>query len=231
MKEKSGARRDRGAPANTKRRVRTGAAGDGAARTSPRYFATPADFRAWLVAHHATAGELLVGFYKKGSGKPSITWPESVDEALCVGWIDGVRRRIDDERYSIRFTPRRPRSIWSNVNTKRVEVLTREGRMLPAGLAAFAKRDAKRSGIYSFEREHAALPPAFMKALRANRKAWAYFTTTAPYYQRLVAHWVTSAKKEETRERRLATLVGCCAKGEKIPGYPIGKTARAKTPL
>src|ERR687895_340334 len=124
------------------------------------FFATPADFRAWLERHHETVGELLVGFYKKGSGRPSITWPESVDEALCFGWIDGVRRTIDDESYSIRFTPRRRRSIWSLVNVKRVAELTKLGRMQPAGLRAFEARDPRRTGVYSFEQKgEVTLPP------------------------------------------------------------------------
>jgi uncharacterized protein YdeI (YjbR/CyaY-like superfamily) len=199
---------------------------------TPRFFKTPADFRAWLATHHGSAKELLVGFYKKGTGKPSITWPESVDEALCVGWIDGIRRRIDEESYSIRFTPRQRRSIWSNVNTKRVAVLTRERRMLPAGLAAFAKRDPKRSGVYSFERETAAFAPDVERAFRANARAWAYWTSTGRYYQRVVTHWATSAKKEETCERRFAVLVSSCEKGEKIPGYlqssPTPKPAKEK---
>jgi uncharacterized protein YdeI (YjbR/CyaY-like superfamily) len=191
----------------------------------PTFFPTPADFRAWLERHHETASELLVGFYKKGSGRPSITWPESVDEALCFGWIDGVRRTIDDESYSIRFTPRRSRSIWSAVNVKRAEELTKLGRMHPAGLRAFAARDPKRSGIYSFEqrKEGQKLAPEYQAKLQANKKAWAFFQSQAPYYQRMASWYVMSAKKEETRLKRLATLIADSAKGRRIGGMTTKK--------
>ena len=138
----------------------------------PTFFKTPAAFRAWLQKHHAVERELLVGFCKRGSGKPSITWPESVDEALAFGWIDGVRRRVDDEVYTIRFTPRKPTSTWSAVNIKRVGELTAAGRMAPAGLAAFEKRDEKRSAIYSYERETATFDAASLKEFRSDKKAW-----------------------------------------------------------
>ena len=191
------------------------------------FFAKPADFRKWLEKNHDKVPELLVGFYKKGSGKPSMTWPESVDEALCFGWIDGVRRRIDDERYSIRFTPRRPRSIWSNVNTRRVAELTKQGRMHPAGIEAFKARDAKRSGIYSFEQRerNQKLDAAHEAKLRANRKAWTFFQAQPPGYRRLASLWVMSAKKEETQLRRLAVLIADSAAGRRIgllgnPGGP-----------
>jgi uncharacterized protein YdeI (YjbR/CyaY-like superfamily) len=183
----------------------------------PRFFRTPADFRAWFLENHQRADELLVGFYKKSSGRPSITWPESVDEALCAGWIDGIRRRIDEDSYSIRFTPRRPNSIWSLINTRRVAVLTKEGRMLDAGLKAFAARDEKKTGVYSFERATATFPPAYLKVFRANQKAWAFFSTQGAYYKRMLAYWVTSAKQEETRQRRLAQLIDLSARGSK-PG-------------
>ena len=186
----------------------------------PTFFATPTEFRAWLERNHDTAAELLVGFYKKGSGRPSITWPESVDEALCFGWIDGIRRTIDDESYSIRFTPRRARSTWSNVNIKRVAELTRLGRMHPAGLRAFEARDPTRSGIYTYEQgarpQDPKLAPAYAKQFKANAKAWAFFQSQAPCYQRLVVHWVMSAKKEETRLKRLATLIDDSAHGRRI---------------
>ncbi len=173
--------------------------------TKPTFFPTPADFRAWLERHHETASELLVGFYKKGSGRPSITWPESVDEALCFGWIDGVRRTIDDESYSIRFTPRRPRSNWSAVNLKRVAELTNLGRMHPAGVRAYEARDPARAASYSFEQREEArkLAPAYEAQLKANAKAWAFFQAQPPYYRRTVSRWVMSAKKEETRLKRL----------------------------
>jgi len=184
----------------------------------PTFFATPADFRKWLERHHDTADELLVGFYKKGSGRPSITWPESVDEALCFGWIDGIRRSIDDESYSIRFTPRRPRSIWSSVNIKRMAELTKLGRVHPAGLRAFEARDPERSQVYSFEQCRAAqkLSPDLQAKLEANKKAWAFLQSQAPYYQRTVSWWVMSAKKEETRLKRLATLIKDSAAGRRI---------------
>ena len=184
------------------------------------FFATPADFRKWLEKNHDKLPELLVGFYKKGSGKPSITWPESVDEALCFGWIDGIRRSINDESYSIRFTPRRARSIWSNVNTKRVAELTKQGRMHAAGLEAFEARDPKRSGIYSFEQREKSkkLSAAYEAKLKANRKAWAFFQAQPPGYQRLASLYVMSAKKEETRLRRLTVLIEDSAAGRRLKG-------------
>jgi uncharacterized protein YdeI (YjbR/CyaY-like superfamily) len=182
------------------------------------FFAKPSDFRKWLENNHDQVPELIVGFYKKGSGKPSITWPESVDEALCFGWIDGVRRSIDDESYSIRFTPRRARSVWSNVNTKRVAELTKQGRMHASGLEAFKARDPKRSGIYSFEQRERdqKLGAEYEAKLRANQKAWAFFEAQPPGYQRLASLWVMSAKKEETKLRRLAALIRDSAAGRRI---------------
>jgi uncharacterized protein YdeI (YjbR/CyaY-like superfamily) len=183
----------------------------------PAFFAAPEQFRAWLEANHGDAGELLVGFYKKGSGRPSITWPESVDEALCFGWIDGIRRRIDDESYSIRFTPRRPRSIWSLVNTRRAQELIDEGRMTPAGAAAFALRDEKRTGVYSSERREAAkLDDEQEQRFRAATAAWEWFQSRPPSYRRTALHWVVSAKRPETRERRLTTLIEDSASGRTI---------------
>jgi uncharacterized protein YdeI (YjbR/CyaY-like superfamily) len=183
----------------------------------PTFFATPAAFRAWLATHHDTAAELWVGFHRTDSGKPSITWPEAVDEALCVGWIDGVRKRVDDASYAIRFTPRKPRSTWSSVNVARVAELTRLGRMRAAGLAAFARRAADRTGIYSYEqRAAAALDPVAERAFRANAKAWEFFQTQAPAYRRTAVWWVVSAKREETRRKRLATLVEDSAHGRRL---------------
>jgi uncharacterized protein YdeI (YjbR/CyaY-like superfamily) len=188
-----------------------------ACRLTPRFFKTPAAFRAWLVRHHKKQRELLVGLHKRGSGKASITWPESVDEALSFGWIDGVRRRIDEASYSIRFTPRNPGSTWSAVNLKRVRALLKAGRMRPAGLKVFQERDRKKSGLYSFEQRHQIrLPPRFEKRLRASKRAWAYFCGQAPWYQRTAAFWVTSAKQEATRLRRLAVLIACSGKGRRI---------------
>ena len=180
----------------------------------PRYFATPAELKAWFETHHASAAALLVGYYKKGTGRPSITWPESVDEALCVGWIDGVRRRIDAESYSIRFTPRRARSIWSAVNIRRAGELISEGRMTPAGLAAFEARDEARSAVYSYEQRHqAAFEPEQERRFRANAAAWEWFESRSPSWRQGAIYWVTSAKKPETRERRLATLIEDAAAG------------------
>jgi uncharacterized protein YdeI (YjbR/CyaY-like superfamily) len=182
----------------------------------PTFFKTPKDFRAWLAKHHESEKELLVGFYKVESGKPSITWPQSVDEALSFGWIDGVRRRVDDEAYSIRFTPRTPESIWSAVNIKRMGELIAEGRVAPSGMRAFERRDEKRSELYSYERKTAAVDAATLARFQREKKAWQWFTTQAPWYQRVAAHWVTSAKRPETREKRLGTLIACSKKGERI---------------
>jgi uncharacterized protein YdeI (YjbR/CyaY-like superfamily) len=184
----------------------------------PRFFASPADFRAWLEENHDRRTELVVGFYKKGSGKPSITWSESVDEALCFGWIDGVRRSLDAERYTIRFTPRKPVSIWSNVNIAKVEMLLREGRMRPAGLAAWERRDPARSGIYAFERQTPAeFDPESARRFERTRGAWRFFQEQPPGYRRLATHYVMSAKRPETRERRLAALIEHSARGERLP--------------
>jgi uncharacterized protein YdeI (YjbR/CyaY-like superfamily) len=188
---------------------------------SPTFFATPAELRAWLEAHHATQPELLVGFYKKGSGKPSITWPESVDEALCYGWIDGVRRSLGDEAYTIRFTPRKKRSVWSNVNIRRAGELIAEGRMRPAGLAAFEARTGERSGVYSFEQkdqEKVVFDEAQARQFQADPKAWEFFQAQAPWYRRTATWWVISAKKEATRAKRLATLIADSAAGRPIRG-------------
>jgi uncharacterized protein YdeI (YjbR/CyaY-like superfamily) len=183
---------------------------------TPRFFATPAAFRAWLLAHHEREPELLVGFHKKGSGRPSMTWPESVDEALCFGWIDGVRRSIDDESYTIRFTPRKPRSVWSNVNIAKVQALLAAGRMMPAGIAAWERRDPAKSGIYSFERETAMFDAEAERQFKRNRSAWTYFQAQPPGYRRLATHYVVSARRPETRARRLATLIERSARGERI---------------
>jgi uncharacterized protein YdeI (YjbR/CyaY-like superfamily) len=188
------------------------------ARTKPTFFARPEKFRAWLEAHHLSEKELIVGFYRRATGRPSMTWPESVDEALCFGWIDGVRRSLTVEAYSIRFTPRKPTSIWSAINVARVGKLAKLGRMAPAGIHAFSLRRPERTGIYSFERNEAAkLTPAQEKALRANKKATAFFEAQPPWYRRTAIHWVISAKQEETRARRLAQLIRDSAAGRTIP--------------
>lgn len=183
----------------------------------PTFFPTPEDFRAWLEEHHESESELWVGFYKVGTGRPSITWPESVDEALCFGWIDGLRKRLDDESYVIRFTPRRPTSNWSAKNLARIEELIAEGRVRPAGLAIYEARDPEKSRIYSFERRKEAKLDADQEArLRANEAAWEFFRSQPPGYQRTSIHWVISAKREETRTRRLNTLIEDSAAGLRI---------------
>jgi uncharacterized protein YdeI (YjbR/CyaY-like superfamily) len=182
----------------------------------PTFFRSPAEFRAWLAEHHATARELLVGFYKRASGEPSITWPESVDEALCFGWIDGVRRRVDDRCYTIRFTPRRAGSVWSAVNIRRVKALTEEGRMRPAGLTAFEARRENRSGIYSYEQRRAEFDEPCAGVLRKNKAAWKFFQAQPPSYRKMVVWWVVSAKKEETRLKRLGKLVEESAAGRRV---------------
>jgi uncharacterized protein YdeI (YjbR/CyaY-like superfamily) len=198
----------------------------------PTFFATPAAWRAWLARHHATAAELWVGFYKRGSGRPSITWPESVDQALCYGWIDGVRRSLGQESYAIRFTPRRPGSTWSKVNVQRVGELEALGLMQPAGLAAHSARTAAKSGIYAYEqRDQARLTPEQERAFKRNRKAWTYFRAEAPWYRRTATYWVVSAKREDTRARRLATLIADSAAGRRIghldrPARPLAPDRR-----
>jgi uncharacterized protein YdeI (YjbR/CyaY-like superfamily) len=191
----------------------------------PKFFATPAEWRAWLQEHHGTEREVLVGFYRRRSGRPSITWPESVDEALCFGWIDGVRRGRDAESYTIRFTPRQKRSTWSAVNVARVRELEAEGRMHPAGLEAFARRSDDRTAIYSYEQRRAATLSDEQEArLRADPAAWAWFEAQPPWWRRTAAHWVTSAKREETRQRRLEQLVAACADGRRPPALtPPGR--------
>lgn len=187
---------------------------------SPTFFATPADWRAWLEANHATAAEISVGFWKRDTGKPSITWPQSVDEALAFGWIDGVRNRIDDEAYRIRFTPRRAGSVWSKVNLKRFAELKAEGRIAPAGQAAF---EAGTPSAYSYEREAAELAPAETKRFKANKPAWAYWQACPPGYRKLLVHRTTSAKRPETRAKRLGQLIDACAEGRRIDGMkPAG---------
>lgn len=174
----------------------------------PVFFATPTDWRAWLEQHQASAQELQVGFYKIGTGKPSVTWPEAVDEALCVGWIDGVRRKLDEESYAVRFTPRKPGSIWSAVNIRRVGVLTEAGRMRPAGMAAFARRTEARSAIYAYEQSKTAeLPEEFARRFQENTAAWEWFQTQAAWYRRTAIWRVVSAKQAATQAKRLEQLI------------------------
>lgn len=189
------------------------------APSKPQFFATPADFRAWLENNHATENEVAVGFYKRDSGRPSITWPESVDVALCYGWIDGVRHSIDAARYRIRFTPRKATSTWSAVNVKRVAELTKLGLMRPAGVKAFEARRGDKTGIYAYEqRRNAKLTPQFTKQFRANKTAWDFFRSQPSWYRRTASYWVISAKQEATRQKRLAELIHDSAAGVPIRG-------------
>ena len=185
--------------------------------SEPRFFKTPHDFRNWLSANAAKADQLLVGFYKVGSGHPSMTWPESVDEALCVGWIDGVRKRVDDVAYTIRFTPRKTTSIWSAVNINKVKDLQLQGRMTPAGEKAFSFRTEAKSRIYAFEQAEAAELSAEERiAFKHDKAAWAYFEACPPGYKKQMLHRITTVKRAETRAARLAKLVDACKKGERI---------------
>lgn len=179
------------------------------------FFATQAEFRHWLEKNHDQARELLLGFYKTKSDQKGITYAEALDEALCFGWIDGVRKRIDGDRFSIRFSPRKPQSIWSLVNVRKVEELIRQGRMQPPGMQAFEARDEKKTGIYAFEAARG-LDAAAEKEFRAHKEAWDFYQKQAPFYRKTIAHWVTSAKKEETRARRLAQLIEHSEKGVRV---------------
>ena len=181
-----------------------------------KFFATPAHLRRWFEKNHETVQELWVGFHKKDSGRPSITWPESVDEALCVGWIDGIRKRIDEASYKIRFTPRRAGSIWSAINVGRVAVLEKEGRMRPAGRAAFAKKRENKSGIYSYEQRPAELPEPYRSRLAADRRAVEFLAAQPPSYRKLMTWFILSAKREETRLARLEKLVAACHAGKRL---------------
>ena len=192
---------------------------------NPAFFKTQAAFRSWLDQHHAEVRELWVGFYKKESSKGGITYAEALDEALCFGWIDGLRKAVDDCRYTIRFTPRKPDSIWSAINTKRVEELIKLGRMEKPGLDVFKTRDLKKSQRYSYERNNYRLEAAHEKKFKASAKAWEFFRAQAAWYQRTTTWWVVSAKREETRLKRLATLIQDCEKRRKIGlvDYPKNK--------
>jgi uncharacterized protein YdeI (YjbR/CyaY-like superfamily) len=183
----------------------------------PQFFPTPKHFRDWLHEYHASERELIVGFYRKGSSMPSITWPESVEEALCYGWIDGVRHKLDDDSYTIRFSPRKTTSIWSKINLATIERLIAAGRIAPAGLKVYEARDKARTSLYSFEREASTLTPGEEKRLRKNAKAWNFFASQVPSYKKPAIWWVVSAKQEATREKRLTTLIDCSAKRLKIP--------------
>ena len=194
----------------------------------PRFFATQAAWRKWLVANHAKSTMLWVGFWRVGCGKPSITWPQSVDEALCFGWIDGQRRGIDELSYMIRFSPRKADSKWSRVNLKRFAELDGEGLVKPAGRAARAKwADGAKAG-YSYETSRTELEPASLAKLKANAKAYRFWQAQVPSYRKMVANWAASPKREETRASRLATLIDCCARGKAIP--PVAKWVKMKQP-
>jgi len=181
------------------------------------FFPTPGDLRAWLVEHHQRETELWIGRYKKGSGKPSVTWPEIVDQVLCFGWIDGVGKGIDDEVYAQRITPRKAGSIWSAVNIAKAAAFTEAGLMYPAGLAAFEARREDRSAIYSHEQDEPATLSVEQEAvLRSVPGAWEFWESSAPSYRKAATHWVTSAKREETRASRLATLAEGSAAGLRV---------------
>ncbi len=188
----------------------------------PKFFATQAAFRAWLEKHHDKLAEQWVGFYKRDSGKPSITWPEAVDEALCFGWIDGVRKSIDDVSYMNRFTPRKAGSNWSLININRVKELIAQKRMTPAGLAAFEKHDEAKAKRYTYERGACELDPALVKTFRANKQAWAYYEAQPPGYRRMACWWIMSAKKDETRLRRLTALMELSEKGLRLQAMEGG---------
>ena len=191
----------------------------------PIFFETPADFRAWLAENHATADHLLVGFHKKGSGRRSITWPEAVDEALCYGWIDGVHKGIDAGSYTIRFTRRKKGSVWSTVNVNRARALTELGRMQPTGLAAFEARKEDRSGIYSHEQGDVEMPEPYLGLLREDAAAWEFYEKQPASYRKAVNWWVVSARKDETRRRRLESLVACSARAERVPQFTWKKAS------
>ncbi len=184
--------------------------------TEPIYFASPREWREWLAEHHASADEALVGFYKKHTGRQGMSWAEAVDEALCFGWIDTVVRRVDEDRHYQRFTPRKAKSTWSAVNIANVERLIAEGRMTTAGMRAYAARSEENSRIYAFEQSDVELPPEALERLRADEAAWTFWTSRPAGYRRIAAWWVISAKRPETCERRLATLIADCAAGRLI---------------
>ena len=183
---------------------------------NPKFFKTPTAFRKWLAANHSRSKELWVGFYKKNSGKPSITWPESVDEALCFGWIDGIRKRIDEDSYVIRFSPRKTGSVWSTVNIRNAEKLIAEKRMQPAGLKAYELRKEYRSGIYSYEQRSPELEEKYARKLKRNKAAWKFFQAQPPSYRKMINWYIVSAKQEETRLKRLDKLIEASARQQRL---------------
>jgi uncharacterized protein YdeI (YjbR/CyaY-like superfamily) len=191
---------------------------------APVFFARAALFRKWLESNHETRTELLVGFHKRDAGRESMTWPESVAEALCVGWIDGVRRRLDDDSYTIRFTPRRTSSIWSTVNLNKMRELIAAKRVLPAGMRAFEHRSEEKSSVYAYENRHSAVfDPESERELKRHKAAWKFFERCPPWYKRTVTWRVISAKRPETRAKRLAELITCCAEGRAIPSLTLSR--------
>ena len=201
------------------------------ARAEPRFFKTQAELRRWLTANHGKANELVIGFYKKGSIRQGVTYREALDEALCFGWIDGVRHRIDDERYSNRFTPRRARSFWSAVNIARVGELRAMGRMHPAGIAVFDRRDQARTDRFESERAGAVLTPAEEKTIKATPKAWEFLQTVAPSYRRSAIWWIAQARKPETRRKRLQELIRHSARGRRVPPLTTPARRSVKKPV
>lgn len=184
----------------------------------PTFFETPNDFRKWLEKHHSKETELILAYFKKATGKPSINWPESVDQALCFGWIDGIRRKLDDEVYTVRFTPRKPTSNWSRVNIARIKQLKKEGLVTKTGWDLFKNRDPKKSGEAVHEQKNITLPSEYQTLLKRNPKAYQFFMNgLTPGYRKQSIWWVISAKKEETKERRMSILIECSEKKEKIP--------------
>jgi uncharacterized protein YdeI (YjbR/CyaY-like superfamily) len=198
----------------------------------PTFFAKGSDFYKWLEKNHEKETELIVGFWKTHTAKPSMTWSESVDQVLCFGWIDGVRRSIDEDSYTIRFTPRKPTSIWSKINIDKVEALTKQGLMRPAGMAAFEKRTANKSKVYSFEQENIAFDKKQEKLFKANKKAWEFFQSAPPSYRKPATWYVISAKQEATREKRLNELISDSENGLRIkhlrPSVPAYKNKKGK---
>jgi uncharacterized protein YdeI (YjbR/CyaY-like superfamily) len=187
------------------------------------FFASQAEFRTWLEQNHNKAEELIVGYYKVDSGKLNMTWSQSVDQALCFGWIDGIRRSIDKDSYCIRFTPRRPGSIWSEINIKKVKELTKAGLMMPAGLAAFNARKAEKSGIYSYETKDTVLSESFDADFRKHKRAWEFFNTLPPSYRKTAIRWVMSARHEVTRLKRLNELITDSESGRRIKALNYGQ--------
>ncbi len=183
---------------------------------SPTFFQNTSEFRAWLEENHQTAIELWVGYYRVETGKPSMTWSESVDQALCFGWIDGIRKKVDDQSYTIRFTPRKPGSTWSRINIDKVEALSAQGLMHPAGIKAYSFKKENKSGIYSFENEIKDLPEEYAQIFKENKAAWEFYSVQPPSYRKVMTHWVLSAKQESTKLSRMNKLIGESGKKKRI---------------